>query len=42
MEQADYEGSLAMLRRIAGALNQRLELRAVPIRGQGRKIAKAS
>lgn len=42
MEQADYEGSLAMLRRIAGALNRRLELRAVPIRGQGRKIAKAS
>ncbi len=42
MEQADYEGSLAMLRRIAGALNRRLELRAVPIRVQGRKIAKAS
>ena len=42
MEQADYEGSLAMLRRIAGALNRRLELRAVPIRAQGRKIAKAS
>ena len=32
MEQADYDGSLAMLRRITGALNQRLELRAVPIR----------
>src|ERR1700758_295301 len=32
MEQADYNGSLAMLRRITGALNQRLELRAVPIR----------
>ena len=42
MEQADYEGSLAMLRRIAGALNRRLELRAVPIRAAGRKIAKAS
>ena len=35
MEQADYEGSLAMLRRIAGALNRRLELRAVPTRAQG-------
>src|SRR5882724_6231502 len=32
MEQADYDSSLAMLRRITGALNQRLELRAVPIR----------
>ena len=32
MEQADDDGSLAMLRRITGALNQRLELRAVPIR----------
>jgi ribosome-binding protein aMBF1 (putative translation factor) len=32
MEQADYDGSLAMLRRITAALNQRLELRAVPIR----------
>jgi len=42
MEQADYEGSLAMLRRIAGALNRRLELRAVPIRPQGRNIAKVS
>src|SRR5580698_10597532 len=35
MEQADYEGSLAMLRRIAGALNRRLELRAVPIKPRG-------
>ena len=42
MEQADYEGSLAMLRRVAGALNRRLELRAVPIRAVGRKIARAS
>jgi len=42
MEQADHEGSLAMLRRIAGALNWRLELRAVPIPAQGRKIVKAS
>jgi ribosome-binding protein aMBF1 (putative translation factor) len=32
MEQADYEGSLPMLRRIAGALDRRLELRAVPIK----------
>ena len=40
MEQADYEGSLSMLRRIAGALNRRLELRAVPIRPRGRKIAR--
>jgi ribosome-binding protein aMBF1 (putative translation factor) len=42
MEQADYEGSLPMLRRIAGALNRRLELRAVLIRPQGRKIEKVS
>jgi len=33
LEDADYEGhSLAMLRRIAGALNQGIELRFVPIR----------
>jgi len=32
MEHADYEGSLPVLRRIAGALNRRLELRAVPMR----------
>jgi transcriptional regulator with XRE-family HTH domain len=32
MEQADYEGSLPMLRRIAGALNRRLELRAIPVK----------
>jgi ribosome-binding protein aMBF1 (putative translation factor) len=43
MEQADYEGSLPMLRRIAGALNRRLELRAVPLKPRTtRKIAKAS
>ncbi len=43
LEQADYEGSLAMLRRIAGALNRRLELRAVPIKARTtRGIAKAS
>jgi ribosome-binding protein aMBF1 (putative translation factor) len=41
MEQADYEGSLPMLRRIAGALNRRLELRAVPIKTENRKLAKA-
>jgi DNA-binding XRE family transcriptional regulator len=33
LEDSDYEGhSLAMLRRIAGALNQRVEIRFVPIR----------
>ena len=33
LEDADYEGhSLAMLRRIAGALNQRVEVRFIPIR----------
>ena len=41
MEQADYDGSLAMLRRITGALNQRLELRAVPINRPTRKSARA-
>lgn len=33
LENADYEGhSLAMLRRIGAALNQRVEIRFVPIR----------
>ena len=33
LEDADYEGhSLAMLRRIGGALNQRVEIRFVPLR----------
>ena len=33
LEDADYEGhSLVMLRKIAGALNQRIEIRFVPIR----------
>ncbi len=33
LEDADYEGhSLPMLRRIAGALNQRVEIRFIPIR----------
>jgi ribosome-binding protein aMBF1 (putative translation factor) len=40
MEQADYEGSLPMLRRIAGALNRRLELRAVPMKATTRKAAR--
>jgi ribosome-binding protein aMBF1 (putative translation factor) len=32
LEDADYEGhSLAMLRRIGGALNQRVEIRFVPM-----------
>ncbi|MBZ5626082.1 MAG: helix-turn-helix domain-containing protein [Acidobacteriia bacterium] len=38
LEDADYEGhSLAMLRRIAGALNQRVEIRFVPIRRSARQ-----
>ncbi len=42
VEQADYESSLPMLRRIAGALNRRLELRAVPIKqGATRRVVKA-
>ena len=33
LEDADYQGhSLAMLRRIASALNQRVEIRFIPIR----------
>ncbi|MGI8746185.1 MAG: transcriptional regulator [Bryobacteraceae bacterium] len=33
LEDADYEGhSLAILRRIGGALNQRVEIRFVPMR----------
>jgi DNA-binding XRE family transcriptional regulator len=33
LEDSDYEGhSLAMLRRVAGALNQRVEIRFIPIR----------
>lgn len=35
LEDADYEGhSLLMLRRIAGALNKRVEIRFVPARGR--------
>ena len=38
LEDADYEGhSLSMLRRIAAALDQRLEIRFVPVR---RKLAR--
>jgi ribosome-binding protein aMBF1 (putative translation factor) len=37
LEDADYGGhSLAMLRRIAAALNQRVEIRFVPRRGRHR------
>lgn len=33
LEDSDYEGhSLAMLRRVAGAMNQRVEIRFIPIR----------
>ena len=33
LEDTDYEGhSMAMLRKVAGALNQRVEIRFVPIR----------
>jgi len=33
LEDSDYEGhSLSMLRRVAGALNQRVEIRFIPIR----------
>src|SRR5258708_17595061 len=43
MEQADYESSLPLMRRIASALNPRLQLRAVPLKPRtNRKIAKAS
>jgi len=35
LEDADYEGhSLTMLQRIAGALNQRIEINFVPTEGQ--------
>jgi hypothetical protein len=39
LEDADYEGhSLAMLRRIAAALNQRIEIRFVPVRRSTRCV----
>jgi DNA-binding XRE family transcriptional regulator len=37
LEDADYEGhSLAMLRRIAGALDKRLEIRFLPVKRKAR------
>lgn len=37
LEDADYDGhSLAMLRRIAAALNKRVEIRFVPVRRRAR------
>jgi DNA-binding XRE family transcriptional regulator len=40
LEDADYEGhSLAMLRRIAAALNNRIEIRFIPIRSGLKKTA---
>ena len=42
LEDADYEGhSLAMLRRIAAALNKRVEIRFVPIKTAKRKAVPA-
>jgi transcriptional regulator with XRE-family HTH domain len=39
LEDADYAGqSLAMLRRIAGALNQRVESRFVPVRRSAQRL----
>ena len=41
LEHADYEGhSLAMLNRIAAALDQRVELRFVPV-SQGKRLKTA-
>ena len=41
LEDADYEGhSLAMLNRIAGALNRRVEIRFVPLRGAKHSAAR--
>jgi predicted transcriptional regulator len=43
LEDADYEGhTLAMVRRIATALNRRPELRAVPIRTRPAKTQVAA
>lgn len=37
LEDAEYEGhSLSMLRRIAGAMNKRIEIRFLPARGKAR------
>ena len=42
LEDADYEGhSLAMLRRIATALNKRVEIRFVPVKTAKRKAVPA-
>jgi DNA-binding XRE family transcriptional regulator len=42
LEDADYEGhSLAMLRRIAAALNKRVEIRFVPLKTAKRKAVPA-
>lgn len=42
LEDADYDGhSLALLRRIAVALNQRVEVRFVPLRGAPRQTTPA-
>jgi transcriptional regulator with XRE-family HTH domain len=39
LEDSDYEGhSLAMLRRIAAALNKRVEIRFVAVRPNGKKL----
>jgi DNA-binding XRE family transcriptional regulator len=41
LEDADYEGhSLSMLRRIAAALDRRVEIRFVPLRGKTRLSAR--
>ena len=40
LEDADYEGhSMAMLNRIAGALDRRVEIRFVPVKKSGAQIA---
>lgn len=40
LEDADYDGhSLAMLRRIASALNKRVEIRFVPLKGKAAQPA---
>ncbi|MGA3172207.1 MAG: helix-turn-helix transcriptional regulator [Chthoniobacteraceae bacterium] len=42
LEDADYEGhSLAMLNRIAAALNRRVEIRFIPLRGAGHAAPQA-
>jgi ribosome-binding protein aMBF1 (putative translation factor) len=43
LESAGYEGhTIAMLRRIATALNRRLELRAVPVKSPGARTRMAA